>query len=192
MRPRTVGLLLFAVIGLSLAHGQAPLPSNHPEPITAAPIIPEKLPSPVLPLLTPGEQLAPAPLPPLTAPPPPPPSNVIQAGFHTSAAAAPAPPPKEPPPLPPLPPLQQQMHLSALRGADWLASMNDPLAHFWHGWVPALNAPWKAITICARPGPRSPWLGADAMPPRRTTSPGPSSRSWSCWNRRKKTPPIPR
>jgi hypothetical protein len=38
-------------------------------------------------------------------------------------------------------PLQKQMHLTALRGADWLASMNGINGRFLHGWVPALRTP---------------------------------------------------
>jgi len=143
MRPRTTALLLlFVAMGLSLAYGQSPLPSNSPGPITAAPIIPEKIPGSVPPLATVPQPLAPvlqpppALLPRLTVPPvpvPPPPSGIVQTSASVPALGQPTTEPS------PLPPLQQQMHLSALRGTDWLASMNNNLGLFLHGWVPALN-----------------------------------------------------
>lgn len=40
-----------------------------------------------------------------------------------------------------LAPLQKQMYLTALRGADWLASMNGVNGRFLHGWVPDLRTP---------------------------------------------------
>lgn len=41
----------------------------------------------------------------------------------------------------PLTPLQKQMHLTALRCADWLASMNAVNGRFLYGWVTALRTP---------------------------------------------------
>src|SRR5437870_3821374 len=38
-----------------------------------------------------------------------------------------------------LEPVQQQMLLSAQRGADWLARMNSVNGRFLYGWVPALQ-----------------------------------------------------
>ncbi len=40
-----------------------------------------------------------------------------------------------------LPPLQQQMYLSAQRGADWLCRANQSDGRFIHGYLPALRAP---------------------------------------------------
>jgi hypothetical protein len=40
-----------------------------------------------------------------------------------------------------LPPLQQQMYLSAQRGADWLCRTNQTDGRFLHGYLPALKAP---------------------------------------------------
>jgi hypothetical protein len=40
-----------------------------------------------------------------------------------------------------LPPLQQQMYLSARRGADWLCRINQADGRFIHGYLPALRAP---------------------------------------------------
>src|SRR5262249_4257110 len=40
-----------------------------------------------------------------------------------------------------LTPLQQQMQLSARRGADWLFRMNGPDGRFVHGYLPALKTP---------------------------------------------------
>ncbi|HXG13097.1 MAG TPA: hypothetical protein VNK04_25290 [Gemmataceae bacterium] len=44
------------------------------------------------------------------------------------------------PPASQLTPLQQQMHLSALRGAEWLYRMNGPDGRFVPGYLPALKA----------------------------------------------------
>lgn len=40
-----------------------------------------------------------------------------------------------------LPPLQQQMYLSAQRGADWLCRANQADGRFIHGYLPALRVP---------------------------------------------------
>jgi hypothetical protein len=40
-----------------------------------------------------------------------------------------------------LPPLQQQMYLSAQRGADWLCRVNQADGRFIHGYLPALRTP---------------------------------------------------
>ena len=67
-------------------------------------------------------------------------STVPGASAETKSTRAPtatSPPVRD---LTKLPPLQQQMYLSAQRGADWLCRVNGADGRFAHGYVPALRA----------------------------------------------------
>ena len=76
-----------------------------------------------------GQERAPAPLAPLTTPTPPTPPR------NPPHVAAPLPPPRD---FSRLTPLQQDMLLSAQRGAEWLCRMNTVKGRFIHGLDPAL------------------------------------------------------
>src|SRR5438309_6504244 len=60
------------------------------------------------------------------------------ADTKTTSDPTPKPPARD---LSKLPPLQQQMYLSAQRGAEWLYRMNGADGRFAHGVVPALRTP---------------------------------------------------
>ena len=61
------------------------------------------------------------------------------------------------------------MYLNVRCSADWLFRVNRPDGRFIYGYLPALNRRWKAITICARSGRRSPWPGRRGSRARKNT-----------------------